>query len=273
MKDVAVIPKQDLSVGSPHQDFPMVDINSLFSEAVKQGSAMEVIKELRLMESEHHARRARTAFDEAMSSFQVECPVIRKEKAVPDRSGKTAYSYAPIEDIEVQIRPFCQKNGFSHTFDTDTTSDQGWVIAKCIVKHRGGHECISTGKFPLGTKTGIMSDTQVYAAALTFANRRALCNAYGLVLAGEDMDGRAGTKQKPQGPSAIEPDEASVRDLAVKLWALMASVRGAAKSWDIANQWLWREEILDGGIPETAPHLPEKRFRETIAAVTERLAK
>jgi hypothetical protein len=231
---------------------------------------MEVFKELCAMEEKMAGRRSKAAFDEAMSAFQAECPIIKKDKAVPDRTGKTAYSYAPIETIEVQIRPFCQKHGFSHTFDTDTNSDQGWVIAKCIVKHKGGHECVSTGKFPLGTKTGIMSDTQVYAAALTFANRRALCNAYGLVLAGEDMDGRVG-KVKPQGPSAVEPSEPSLKDLARELWNALRQVRGAEQNWNAANQWLWREDILDGAIPETAPDLSAARFREVIQAAKERL--
>lgn len=242
-----------------------VDLNGLFAEAVKQGSAMEVIKELRAMESEFHSRTAKAKFDAAMSGFQSECPIILKEKGVPDRSGKAAFFFAPLEVIEVQIRPLLRKHGFSHTFDTDTSSAQGWVIAKCIVKHQGGHSETSTAKFPLGTKTQIMSDTQQFAAALTFANRRALQNAYGLVLAGQDLDGATG-KLKPKGPSAMQPPDLSLKDLARELWEVLRPVRGTEKNWNAANQWLWREEILDGAIPEAAPELSAERFKQVIAA-------
>jgi len=186
----------------PSSEYSPVNMGALFEAAVKQGSAMEVIKELRQMESDIQNRRAKAMFDEDMCAFQDECPVILKEKGVKTNSGQLAYKYAPIEVIEVKIRPLLRRHGFSHTFDTDTTSAAGWVIAKCIVKHKGGHENVSVAKFPIGTKTQIMSDTQVFASALTFANRRALMNAYGLVLAGEDMDGATG-KLKGESPSAI----------------------------------------------------------------------
>ena len=250
-----------------------VDIGALMEAAVKQGSAMEVIKEIRQMESEFHARTAKQAFDEAMSAFQEECPVILKQKSVPDRSGKTAYVYAPIEAIEVQIRPLLRKHGFSHTFDTDTTSAVGWVIAQCIVKHIGGHERVSSAKFPLGTQTQIMSTTQVYAAALTFANRRALANAYGLVLAGEDLDGATG-KLKPRGPSTMQPTERdpALKSLAKELWDLLKPVRGDKQNWDTANKWMFENEVLDGAnVEDVAPDLSAKRFHEVIEAVKGKL--
>jgi len=168
------------------------NFESAFRYAVDKGGGSEVMNTLMNIRRELNAEASKKAFDQALSAFQAECPIVLKEKAVPTETGKTAYKYAPIEAIEIQIRPLLRKHGFSHTFDTDTTSAQGWVIAKCIVTHPEGHSRTSTAKLPLGTKTKIMSDTQVYASALTFANRRALCNAYGLVLAGEDMDGQTG---------------------------------------------------------------------------------
>jgi len=248
-----------------------VNIESLLSKAVDSKAAVEVLKELRAMELDYHARSAKAAFDEAMSAFQSECPIITKDKGVPDRSGKIAYKYSPIEAIETQIRPLLRSHGFSHTFDTDTTSEPGWVIAICIVTHSAGHSRQSRAKFPLGTKTLMMSDTQVYASALTFANRRALQNAYGLVIAGDDLDGATG-KMKQQGPSSMQPTEASLKELAAELWEVLKSVRGTERNWKTANDWLWREELLDGAVPESAPDLTAKRFKEVIAAARGRLA-
>ena len=80
----------------PESNLSRVDINALLEAAVKQGSAMEVIKELRAMESEIQARRTKAAFDEAMSAFQAACPIIVKTKGVSTNSGALAYKYAPI---------------------------------------------------------------------------------------------------------------------------------------------------------------------------------
>jgi hypothetical protein len=216
------------------------------------------------------AEQAKEAFDTALAAFQEECPIIQKDKGVPDRSGKTAYRYAPLESIAVQMKPYLQKHGFNYSFDTDTASELGWVIAKCIVTHREGHSRTSTAKFPLGTKTQIMSDTQVYAAALTFANRRAICNAFGLILAGEDMDGQTG-RIKPQGPSSMQPTEPTVKELARELWTLLKSVRGTEQNWAAANDWLWREELLDAAAEERAPDLSPARFKQVIDLAKERL--
>lgn len=249
------------------RDKPL-DIETLFRFAIEHQGSAETMERLMSIRRELNAEAAKKAFDEALSAFQSECPVILKEKSVPTASGKVAYKYSPIEAIEIQIRPALRSHGFSHTFDTDTASADGWVIAKCIVTHSAGHSRTSTAKFPLGTKTQLMSDTQVFAAALTFANRRALCNAYGLVLAGEDLDGQTG-KLKPAGPSTMRPAEPELKDLARELWVLLKAVRGDKQDWVMANQWLWREEILDGAIPEEAPNLSAKRFKEVISKVKE----
>ena len=260
--------REDAEVARPMQP---LDIEGLFRYAIDHAGTAETMEKLMGIRRELNAEASKKAFDDALTEFQSECPLIIKEKGVPTATGKIAYRYAPIETIEVQIRPLLRKHGFSHTFDTDTASEQGWVIAKCIVTHRQGHSRVSTAKFPLGTKTQVMSDTQVFAAALTFANRRALCNAYGLVLAGEDMDGRTG-KLKAAGPSSMQPVEAGVKEFAADLWAVLKPIRGDKRDWVAANQWLWREEILDGALPETAPDLPPKRFAEVIAKARERLA-
>lgn len=174
------------------------------------------LKELLQMRDQINAENAKNAYNEAMAAFQAECPVITKTKTVPDRSGKAAYAYAPLENIVHEIKPLLQKHGFHYTLDTDTESKDGWVIARCKITHRDGHATESTAKFPLGTQTGIMSATQVYASALTFASRRVLCNAFGIVTAGEDMDGRQ-ERPKASGPSSIQGDKAaSATEIALK---------------------------------------------------------
>jgi hypothetical protein len=246
------------------------DVTQLLDKAIDAKSAVEVIKELRQMKIDDQKMYAEQAFNDAMAAFQLECPTITKEKAVSTNAGKVAFRYAPIEVIELQIRPFLQKHGFSHTFDTDTASAEGWVIAKCVVTHKFGHSRTSTGKFPLGTKTNIMSDTQQYAAALTFANRRALANAYALILVGEDMDGMT-SRPKPKGPSSLATDDTSLKPLAQELWDVLKPRRGPLPNWDAANQWMWDELVI--GDDEKAPSFTAARFREVIEKAKAKLVK
>ena len=249
--------------------FSGVNVEALLSKAVDSKAAVEVIKELNQLRLQMKAEQAQEQFDEAMSAFQAECPPIMKEKGVKTNAGALAYKFAPIEAIEAQIRPLLRRFGFSHTFDTDTASANGWVIAKCIVTHKAGHSRVSTAKFPLGTKTQIMSDTQVYAAALTFANRRALQNAYGLVLSGEDIDGATG-KLKPAGPSKTAPDKASLKPLTDEIWRLLTpEVGDGPANWDSRHQWLWDRDILDPAVPETVQSLHADRLQKVIAQIKE----
>ena len=252
--------------------FESFDVRLLLEKAVDSKAAVEVVKELRAMQREDQERRAKFDFDAALSAFQAQCPVIYKTRAVPDRSGNVAYKFAPLEQIEEVIRPIERANGFTHTFNQDVESQNGWVITRCTVAHVAGHARESVSKFPLGTKTAIMSDSQQYAAALTFANRRTLANAYGLVIAGEDKDGQ-GHQPKPVAPNAMEPErkDDEIKRLATELWKILAPVRGTAKNWIEANKWLWKNEILDGAVPEEAPNLTVTRFEQVILKAKELL--
>lgn len=267
-KELELVPQGEREVGRPiPQSF---DVESIFRLAIEKGGGVETIERLMAIRREMKAESAKAAYDAAMATFQAECPVILKTKGVNTNSGALAYKYTPLESIITQVAPTLQRHGFSFKFDTDVQSVVGWVIARCIVTHAQGHNETSTAKFPMGTKTQIMSETQVYASALTFASRRVFCNAFGIVTAGEDMDGATG-KPKPAGPSTLAA-EPSVKDLAQELWTLLKPVRGDKQNWAVANQWLWREEILDGGTDEAAPNLTAKRFAEVIAKTKASLA-
>jgi hypothetical protein len=116
-----------------------------------------------------------------------------------------------------------------------------------------------------------MSDTQQFAAALTFANRRALANAYGLVIAGEDNDGAG--KAKPVGPSTKRTGT-NTRQLATDLWKLLPpSVAGKNQNWGAAKQFLMDENIITpeehGGNVHALDVSPE-RYAEIINAVKEK---
>jgi len=248
------------------------DIESMFKFAIEKAAGPEAMTTLMNIRRELNAEASKKAFDEALSAFQAECPVIVKGKIVPNKSGDVAYKFAPIEKIEEIIRPIERKHGFTHTFDTDVNSIPGFVIAKVIVTHTGGHTRESVIKLPLGSQTAIMSNTQVYAGAMTFANRRALANVYGLVLAGEDIDG-ADKKPRPTGPSQPKAEASgtpggelsAARD---RLWKLLKPVVSQnkdwnPKTWDGHNAWLRNAKIITK--PETKVEaLPVEDVKEII---------
>jgi len=258
----------ELAVREP-SPMASVNIQSLLDKAVDSKAAVDVLKELRAMYLDEQARQAERAFNEAMSAFQAECPTVIKQKEVKTNAGQVAYKYAPIEVVEQQIRPTEHRHGFNHRFDQDVDCPADFVGVKCIVNHTAGHSITTSARYRLGVKTAIMSNTQQDASAESFAKRRALANAYGLVIAGEDHDG--GEKLKPAGPSLLAPDDPAVAPQARELWKLLAPVCPASKTWDERNNWLWENSVLDGAIPEAAPNLSAKRYAEVLAKVREEL--
>jgi hypothetical protein len=262
----------ELELARPTEAMSDEDPIGLFKLAIESKAGADTLERVMAVRRELRAERAQEAFESALSDFQAGCPVILKNKGVKTNAGTVAYKFAPIEDVEAVIRPIEKLHGFNHTFDTDAASAQGWVIAKCIVTHRSGHSRTSTMKLPLGGKTQIMSDTQQFAAALTFANRRALCNAYGLVLVGEDFDGAG--RIKPAGPSTKQADTWT-RDLAMELWKLLPEeVAGRNPNWSKAKQYLTDENFItpeEHGGDAYAPVFGAERYRQVIEKVKERV--
>lgn len=158
----------------------------LIAQAIQQGTPVETIERLLAMRRELKAERAKEIYDEAMAGFQSECPIIKKTKSVQIKTGVVAYRYAPIESIVSQVKSLLKKYGFSYS--TKIKTEKGLVKATCIVKQLAGHSEEYEMEVPLGTKTAVMSDSQVVAAAATFAKRYAFCNAFGILTGDEDND-------------------------------------------------------------------------------------
>lgn len=267
---------QELQLAKPESQVPAVrdDPEAILRFAIEKGADIGTIERMMVVRDKLKAEQAKEAFDRAMAAFQAECPVIVKNKDVNDLSGSLLYKYCPLEYIIAQVRPLLQKHGFSYALDTDLTAEAGYVIAVCKAVHQAGHSECSKAKFRLGTKTRAMSDTQVDAAALTFASRRAFQNAFGIVVAGEDSDGQT-EKPKGPGPSTKQASNPSVRDLVKELWSILpASVAGKNPNWKLAKQLLVDENLIspeEHGGDEYAPSLTPERFREVIKKANEKL--
>ena len=241
-----------------------VDINALLSKAVEQGSAMEVVKELRLMQSEMMVWRAKQTFERALARFQSECPVIKKEKAVMNKGGGSVrYHYAPLDSILTQVQPILDRHGFSYKFTTCTTANRVKVI--CEVKC-AGHSETSEFESPIDPQA-FMNEQQKFAAALTYAKRYAFCNAFGILTGDEDVDGET-RKPKAEGASSIggAVDDRALKRKLVDLTRDVSGITGyglTETDKDNITQHLIDECFISPD--ETLATLAGKRLAEVVA--------
>lgn len=167
---------------------------ALISQAITQNVPVETLERLFTLREKVKAETAREAFITAMAKFQSECPVIVKTKEVTLGSGQRAYSYAPIESIVSQVKDALATNGFSYSTNMEMLENGVKVSVK--VQHILGHSEVTEMTVPLGTKTNVMSASQVVAAASTFAKRYAFLNAFGILTGDEDNDGAKMEKEE-----------------------------------------------------------------------------
>lgn len=188
---------------------PNVSIEAVIQNAIDKGVPVETMERLLSMRRELKQEAAKEAYDRAMAKFQSECPVIQKTKEVKTRSGVVAYRYAPIESIVDQVKKPLQDNGFSYS--TNQKLMESGVKVTIKVTHSEGHSEETEMEVPFGNKTDIMSNSQVTAAASTFAKRYAFCNAFGILTGDEDTDGAdvaaESSKFKPYKVERVIPEE------------------------------------------------------------------
>lgn len=162
-------------------------VERMIALAIEKGVAVDSLERLLAMRRELKEEFARVQFYKAMALFQASCSTIKKTKTVNTKVGGKAYSYAPLESIVEQVKVPLAENGFSYSSGM-TLDDKYNVTASIKVTHKDGHSEVTSMEVPLGQKTQIMSDSQVVAAAQTFAKRYAFCNAFGILTGDEDTD-------------------------------------------------------------------------------------
>jgi hypothetical protein len=144
------------------------DLMSLIDYAVKNQSAIEVIKELRAMQAADIAHRAEMDFNDAMEAAQNEI-----SEVIPDADNEqTGGRYATFKALNSAIRPVYLKHGFSLSFNGAPSPVPDEIYVLCKVKHSGGHSepymlpMSTDNKGPKGG--GVMSKQQAVAAATSY---------------------------------------------------------------------------------------------------------
>lgn len=128
-------------------------------------------------------RRSVIAYNRAVSTFQAKCPVIEKGD---DAHGK---SYARLDRIWRTIRPLVAELGLSVTWQRCEMRD-GICHVEGTLAHADGHSTQISADTALPEMIRGQNAAQQVGSAETYAKRRALCSALGIVT-GDDDDGHA----------------------------------------------------------------------------------
>jgi hypothetical protein len=161
------------------------DPMQIISDAINQGTDVQVIEKMFDLWERNEDRMAAKAFDVAMSKFQNEVPPIPRVKRA-DR-----YHFAPFEKIMELIRPHLAANDLSVRFSTKY-EQEGYITAYCTVAHKDGHKETSEFTCPVpDMKAQKINVAQMQGSANSYSKRYALANALNLAFVDEDDDGVA----------------------------------------------------------------------------------
>lgn len=152
------------------------------------------------------AKRAEKDFAAAFNALMAEMPKIQATKPVPNNDGTTRYKFAPLDEIDKQLRPVALKHGFSYSF-AEGEYDAGRVTKICTVQHSSGHK--RSHSFTVRVSAPPKSnDSQADASTHSYAKRGALCDAFGIIV---DHDDDARIVGKPIGRALGEDLQARVK--------------------------------------------------------------
>lgn len=176
------------------------------------------------------AINAEKEFASAFNRLMAEIPQIKATKSVPNNDGSTRYKFAPIEEIDRQLRPLALEHGFTYYF-AEGDSDAGKVEKLCVVQHVGGHKRSNPFSVRVSKPPG-SSDSQADGSTHSYAKRGALCDAFGIII--EHMDDDARLLGKPIGKALAEDLEARCEKLGVDKETFL-KYAGAANFESIAD--------------------------------------
>lgn len=250
---------------------PPASAEALISEAIQKGVSVETMERLMAMRRELRAESAKAAFDQAMSNFQSECPMIEKRRAVLNKNGESVrYKYAPLDTIIAQVRPLLKSHGFGYRIvaDVQGKGKDGEVLATCVVTHALGHSESSSFKVPIDMES-YMNLPQKFASALTFAKRYAFTSAFGIMTSDEDDDGtKAGMSPEEDSQRARWAKSSSsssgkdpMHGLKAKLWSMCQ--RAGAQTVMAAEVNLRAHKIITK--EQTLATLTEPQLKDAIA--------
>jgi hypothetical protein len=157
---------------------------NLIAQAIEKGATIETLEKLMALQERFEASENRKRFFNALSSFQSNCPVLKKTKLVSFKDVK--YKYAPLSEIVKQIKDLLGKNGL--TYRWEIKDDGKSLNVNCIVTHTSGHS-EQTSMSASADTSGSKNEIQARGSSITYLQRYTLLGALGISSADTDNDG------------------------------------------------------------------------------------
>lgn len=157
----------------------------LLTLAVENNFDVDKLEKLLALKEKWDAAQAKKAFISALTNFQNQCPDLRKTKKVSFGQGKAEYNYAPLGDIDRQIKGLMKSCGLSKRWEIkDLEKD---IEVTCIITHVDGHSEMTTMKAAPDT-TGSKNAIQAKGSTIEYLKRYTLIGALGISTADSDVD-------------------------------------------------------------------------------------
>jgi len=104
MTDKTIVPANETAL-APAQHIG-IDAEALIMKGIEANVPVETMERLLAMREKLNEEKAKVEFFKALSSFQADCPIIKKNKKVMQKNSNVVrYSYASLDSIVSQISP------------------------------------------------------------------------------------------------------------------------------------------------------------------------
>ena len=262
----------------PNDTVATVAADSLISLAISKDVDMERLKELIDLRNKEMDRQAKLLFDRNFADMQREFKPVCKKNTVADKEGKIAYRYASLDDILAVYQPIISGHGFGYRFEQEERPGNITRIV-CVVSGYG-HETRSFSDVPLPEMTRMTNAVQQRGSAITYAKRYAFCNAFGVVLADDDDDGRGASdtvvKYAESTPMAAPSTQVDMSEEEQKRHDEIKTLRGKLFSIALDNNFTDEEKQTlkaKANIGRANTEGYKKYVISLIAEATEKIAK
>lgn len=207
----AVIEAKPEAVPAPADDIRADPMLTMIGQAISNGMDPKVISEMMVLMDRAELRRARQAFDAAVSAAKGEIPPIFKDRVVDFTSkregNRTNYRHESFAGIAKVIDPILNRFGLSYRYRA--MQGGGKLTVTCILSHKDGYSEDTTLE-AAEDNSGNKNSIQAIGSAATYLQRYTLKLALGLSTTDRDDDGQAAGN--PGKETITEEQIATVRD-------------------------------------------------------------
>lgn len=203
-------------------------------------NAIEMLKELRAMQTEDRKLAAKRAFDEAMEAAQKAVKTV-----IPDTMNEqTKKKYASFKALDNEIRPICKENRLTLSFNAGASQNPDEILVFCRVSHTKGHEEIYT--VPMSTNMsgpkggGVMSKPLSIVSATSYGRSTLLKLIFNIPIAEPEASaGKSLDDLNERLENMRDGDRASLNKVYAANWAAAVEIGDLKSLWQFIKLRLW----------------------------------